>query len=952
MGPGVPARKPMAVFLLTVLLLQPVSVLREQAVKLFEQGKYAEAASVMDKALAQQEKITGAESIEAASCRNDLGMYYRAAGNYEAAERELQKALEIRRQKLDPQDITVAESLNNLGLLYRDLGRYAEAEKLFQQSLKIRELILPADHPDLATTLNGLAVVYDATGRYSLAEPLYLRALEIRKKSLGPNHPKVAIACNNLAILYSSLGRYKEAEELHKQALTIQEQSEGPDHPDVAMTLNNLAAVYTETGRGKEAIELQRRALAIWKATLGPEHSRVAVVLNNLGTHLTDEGRYEEAEQYLREAVEIWRKTTGSRHPDTATAYMNLALLYMKTKKYQEAENLCRQALEIYEENYGSENPDVAYSLQTLGYLYSITEHEDKAEPVLSRALAIREKILPDHPSVAESRIQLANAIDLKQPLKAHALLEEAVTLQAKIRQSVFPLLSDRQKLLFWQSQKEGIDSLLSQTGRLLAADEAAVADAFGAWIAWKGSVQESQQFSRETLAKSLSPDVQEIGKQIHEVEVELSHMWFQDPGDSEEYRARVADLIRKKEELEARLSSLTVQHAKPAQEPGIAAIQQVISAGSIYVDFALVVFPENKAHYLAFVLSPGAKPALSLLDLGDAEAVEKNASGFVQAIRQKSPLRVTQRYARLLYRELISPVEKLLNGKKRILISADGMLHMIPMEALQSEDGKYLLDSFEIAYVGSGRDMLLWDQPPANGESLIFADPDFDFGVKRRGEVPDLSAELLPELRKMHFSRLVGAEEEGKRVLQILKENLHISAKLYLGQDATQEALLQVRSPRVLHLATHGYFLPAATGPIWENPLMRSGIVLSRANASLEDGKEEGIISAEKLLGIQLQGTDLVVLSACNTGMGDVYPGEGVFGLKRSFILAGARSLVVSLWQVSDQITLPLMNDFYTKWTEGATKVAALRQARLNIKANHPEPYYWASFLLFGSPE
>jgi CHAT domain-containing protein len=252
-------------------------------------------------------------------------------------------------------------------------------------------------------------------------------------------------------------------------------------------------------------------------------------------------------------------------------------------------------------------------------------------------------------------------------------------------------------------------------------------------------------------------------------------------------------------------------------------------------------------------------------------------------------------------------------------------------------------------------------------------ADPDYELGGERdqteerasaRGQGP--TTRWSAALAELRFEDLPGTRLEGQTVAEILQQRMGLRARLYLGPQALEQTLSRVKAPRVVHLSTHGYFLPderesrarlqeswgaAFPAATWEQPLARSGVVLAGANAAIRQGRDEGIVSAEKVLGLQLHGTELVVLSGCETGLGDVRRGEGVFGLQRAFILAGARTLVMSLWRVSDQAAQALMSEFYRQWADGKSKVEALRQARLTLRRRQPHPWAWAAFVLIGDP-
>ena len=363
-----------------------------------EQGKYAKAEPLYQRSL---------DILEVAANLNDLALLYHNQGKYAEAEPLYQRALVIAEKTMGPEHPQVAANLNNLAGLYRDQGKYAEAEPLYQRSLDILEKALGPEHLQVAASLNNLAALNHNQGKYAEAEPLYQRSLAIREKALGPEHPQVAQTLSNLAELYRDQGNYAEAEPLYQRALTIREKTLGPEHPQVAASLNDLALLYHNQGKYSEAEPLYQRSLAIREKALGPEHPQVAASLNNLAGLYRDQGKYAEAEPLYQRALDILEKALGPEHPQVAASLNNLALLYHNQRKYSEAEPLYQRALVIAEKTMGPEQ--VAASLNNLAGLYLNQSRYAEAEPLYQRSLDILEKGLgPEHPQVAQTLNSLA----------------------------------------------------------------------------------------------------------------------------------------------------------------------------------------------------------------------------------------------------------------------------------------------------------------------------------------------------------------------------------------------------------------------------------------------------------------------------------------------------------------------------------------------------------------
>jgi CHAT domain-containing protein len=317
------------------------------------------------------------------------------------------------------------------------------------------------------------------------------------------------------------------------------------------------------------------------------------------------------------------------------------------------------------------------------------------------------------------------------------------------------------------------------------------------------------------------------------------------------------------------------------------------------------------------------------------------------------------------LYKLLLQPLEARVAGRQQLYVSPDGNLNLVPFEVLLDAEGKYLIEKVPVSYIAAGRDIVRFEKgelhPGQRADALILADPDYDFGLSAQ-EKAAAAASFTRGSGLTSFSRLPDTRVEAGAIEQILTQRMHLAVKVFEDDKATEAVLLAAQSPRVLHLATHGYFLDrdeVTQGPdaldqtlLQDDPMFRSGLVLAGVNLSLREGKDEGLLSAQKLMGLRLLGTDLVVLSACETGVGDVLSGEGVFGLKRAFILSGARTVILSLWSVPSEESQQLMTSLYSLMADGKSKAEALREAKLELMKRKPNPFYWAAFILVGSPK
>jgi len=954
--------------------LQEARKLSKEARRLQLAGKYDEALRLGERALEIREKRLGPDHLEVARSLNNLAHIYYLRGDYAKAEPLYQRALVIREKALGPDHLEVADSLNSLSTLYWVKGDYAKSELLQQRALAIREKVLGPDHPDLATSLNNVAGIYNFKGDYAKAEQLYQRSLAIREKALGPDHPGLASSLSNLALLYSDRGDYNRADLLYQRSLAIREKALGPDHQDVAISLHNLALNYSRRGDYAKAEPLYRRALAIWEKALGPDHPNVALSLDNLANLYHDEGDDTRAELLQQRALAIREKVLGPDHLDVAKSLNNLANIYHGIGDYAKAEPLYRRVLTISEKTLGPEHFGVAYGLNNLGRLHLDKGEYAEAEPMLQRALAIWEKTLrPEHPFIAESLTNLAVLCEINGDLA------QAVRLQSRANTiSEYNLAfnlrsgSERQKLAYLALFSAQTDSTLSLHTQVAPNDPQALDLAFTTWLRRKGRGLEAMADTIAILRRHAAPQDQQLFDQLADARSQLAALTLGESSTAKPgtYRAQLASLREKADELEATLSSHSAEFRTQSQPVALAAVQSALPAGSVLVEFAayrpheLPTEKRKPPRYLAYLLAPQGRP--QWVDLGEIEVIDRAVEAWRRALRDPRRTDVKQ-LARGMDDKVMRPVRALLQsglgemrGKiRRLLIAPDGSLNLIPFAALVDEQGRYLVERYSISYLVSGRDLLrLQVRQPSKSEAVVVADPDYGETVvaaqsKRRdvglpSGMPQTAGSNV-SLSQVYFPPLRGTAGEARALKAMLPQ-----ATVLTGERATEARLKQLSSPKILHLATHGFFLrdQDPNSPV-EISLLRSGLALAGANLRRggPDPADDGILTALEAAGLDLWGTKLVVLSACDTGVGEVKVGEGVYGLRRALALAGAETQVMSLWPVSDTGTRDLMIGYYKALKRGEGRGEGLRRVQLEMikSKDRRHPFYWAGFIQSG---
>jgi CHAT domain-containing protein/Tfp pilus assembly protein PilF len=880
-------------------------------------------------------------------------------GKYNEALPLAKRALAIDKKALGSNHPDVATDLNDLAVLYFHKGDYAKAKPLYKRALAIDKKVFGPNHPAVATTLNNLAELGRAKGEYAKAEPLYHRSLAIREKAFGPNHPTVAIDLNNLAELYREKDDYAKAESLYQRALAIYKKAFGPNHPIVGQILYNLATLSDDRGDYLKAEPLYKRSLAIRKKAFGPNHPDVAQSLNNLAVLYHNKEDYVRAETLYQRALAIYKKAFGPNHPAVATTLNNLAELGRAKGEYAKAEPLYRRALAIREKALGPHHPDVAESLHNLAALYYDKRDYAKAEPLSQRALTIRKKAIgPNHPEVARSLMNLAGLYDAKGDLR-HAVACCFRATDISERNIILNIATDseQQKFSYLATFSNETNLTVSLHVHSMPNDLAARQLALTTILRRKGRVLDVTANSIGALRRRFNPRDGALLDQYINTCSQLGTHLYSGPGkiNPAQYRAKIKRLEEQVEQLEAQISARSAEFCAQSQPITIEAVQATIPPDAALVEFVSYYpgKPENgdweTQSYVAYVLGNHGEPAW--IDLGFAAEIDKAVNELRAVLHwddKKKSLSDIEREvkpkARALDRLIMQPVRKLLGNKRTLLISPDGALNLVPFAALVDEQGKYLIESYSLTYLTTGRDLLRLQIRMENQQGVaVFADPNFEkvrtmaAGQIAKAKKADAQPVSLNSAAAMasgaptrdfswgYCSPLPSTANEARTVKKIFPD-----ARVWTRQQATKTALKQLNAPAILHIATHGFFRTDQPGELIgsafriADPMLRSGLAMAGANLHF-DSNYEGVLTAKEVSGLNLWGTKLVVLSACDTGVGEVKNGEGVYGLRRALVLAGSETQVMSLWPVKDKSTCELMIGYYKGLQAGEGRSEAL---------------------------
>ncbi len=946
-------------------------------------GQYEKALPLLEQALKVYENTLGDEHPDFAIILNNLSSLYSKMGQYEKAFPLQEQAFSINKKKLGDKHPEVATSLNNLAQLYSEMGQYEKALPLQEQALKVYKKALGDEHPDVAMSLNNLASLYSKMGQYEKAFPLQEQALSVSRKALGDEHPNVAKSLNNLASLYSKMGQYDKVIPLQEQALSVSRKSLGDEHPDVAMSLSNLAQLYSDMGQYEKALSLQQQALKVYKKALGDEHPDIAMSLNNLASLYSEMGQYEKALPLQEQALTMYKKALGVEHPDVAMSFNNLAQFYSEMGQYDKALPLQKQAMSVYRKALGDEHPDVASSLSNLASLYSEMGQNEKALPLQEQALSVYKKALGDeHPDVAMSLNNLALLYsEMCKYENAISLIEQALNITNKQLIQNVPGLIEEDKIIFiegniyyyqiydalilnkknnFKSSSFSCNNNLYLYNLALRSNEVMRKSIFNSndtvlisdfenWLGLKRQYANGQSLSLDELKyNSIDLKALEDAIEINERSLSLRSQFFQTEQQKLELNYEGLKSNLKAEEVTVMFHSFNYYNGKEWTD------------STLYT--AYIIRKDQKQPEIVYLFEQAALD--TLLSAPDTRSMMNN---------------LYQTGDSALYNLMWKPLEPYLKGVKMAYLVPSGLLHKIAFAAVPLADGTTLSDKYQLHQVLSGHDVVFKEDPAAfntidTTSVALFGGINYEFMPEVKDSVYFNPLSLLTEStdRGTAFGYLPGTESEVSSIEQLLK-NDKVNVTLLKGNNATEEqfkAMQGNKAPKVLHIATHGFFAPDPKRDLnkenrmrlmgqenrytaADNPLYRSGLLLAGGNSSwtkktILPADQDGVLTAYEVANMDLSNTQLVVLSACETALGDVKGREGVFGLQRGFRLAGAKYMLISLWRIPDKETAEYMTKFYSELAKCNNIVTAYQTTQTHMKTTYPyEPQKWAGMVL-----
>jgi len=934
---------------------------------------------------------------------NHLTAFYESADRYQLASETLDKALDATRTKYDNRDINFGIEMEKIADLQISIGEYDKAKENLGTALDIleRERKDEYDVVHYIKALETSARLKGILGDFDEAESDLVTSVKLRSRAKATVNFDEVAANQELASLYLALGRYRTTEDLLKGVIKERERLYGQVSRRLIDPLVDDGRLLLIKGDYTNAEKTAMRANQIAEKNFGNESTKIAAPQLLLGDIYIAIGDYEKAGTSISKALEIQKKQFGDMHVDVAKSYSKLALVeFYQNKSPKEVESLFNTAKKIIEQKLGDRNPQYAELLKNMAVLYIAIHRFDDAfnslglaetiwvnkagrrnninaasiyvlngdihyeqknypaaETQYERAKSLYEKFFSkSHPEYIKVLARLSKVYFMEGDLKkSKRSMDQTISTYNEFIKTYFPALSEREKAKFWNTIKYDFEfyntlviklandnpemiqqmfnnalttkALLLNTSlkirdRILQSTDTTLINMYSEWIAQKEILTNALSMSNEELLQN-EIDVPALSQEVEQLEKTLSEK-------SELFGSNLDD------------KNVTWQDVKKVLKPNEVALEMV------RFRFFNQTLSDSVIYACLYLKNDGTMDTPGLFLMKDGRSMEGD---YFKFYRNSIKFRMHDPYS---YRVYWKPIADHIGANSTLYLSADGVYNQINLEAIPTTGDKYVIDDSNIILVSNTKDIYFnkvkFKVVQEQNKATMFGNPEY------------YAASTQKVVHKI--TQLPGTEKEVEELSDLLEKS-GWNAKDYLGLQATEGQLKQINNPKVFHIATHGFFKtdndneeePSDTqseAEIFNNPLMRTGLILEGGGDLLSKTTynyniEDGILTAYEAMNLNLEKTDLVVLSACETGLGDVEAGEGVFGLQRAFIVAGARTLIMSMFKVNDEATQKLMVNFYSKWLATGKKRESFIEAKKELRNEYKDPIYWGAFIMIG---
>ncbi len=931
----------------------------------YQYSQYDEALYLYGKALNIFLKLLGENYFDTATVYYNIANIYNTKGDYTEALELFQHVLKVDLLLFGEENSETSATYHNMANVNANIGSFKKAFELYQKSLQIDLKILEdKEHDHIMATYHGMANILSYQGKYDEALKLYFKVLEVDLKRGHEQSIETASLYHNIANAFKDKAEYQKSLDYYHKSLKITVSLVGEKHAETITTLHNIAYVYHYLGNYKKALDIYFKVLNLDLEIFGLNHPHTATTYHHIAYIYQDKKMYSEALAIYNMSLDIREAILGEHHISTASTYHNIGNILEDLEHYDEALEQYHKALKIEIDILGVEHPTTANSYHNIANVLQSQKHYEESLSYYYKALKANLKNLrKNHPTIAINYHNIGISLFYqKQYKEAYEATKKSFDIFLKNRQINIINLDNREKenylshnrdimrishlfktLLFYnkqQPQKELIHNGLSY------------------WLNYKGSIFEYQNILSMIEERSKESNTIENIQNLRALTLQLAKL------ENTHIHKRTKNYNERKKEIKKQIHNIQIILSKQTPQfkelLGLNHIDSTLIANTLKPHQLYLDFVRGEKNYYVFTLDKSNHITFQQISEKDSISIEKNIQAFrtnnnkmANAISNKQLTKKLNQELKKESQQILSTIynklfknylQEQVKSKSSLIISPDGVLNFLPFEALYNEQ-KYLIEKYAINYISSGRELIRQSKRKKQKSSekvVVFGSPDFWLKLPKNN-ASSLTKDVISQENATIFDIEFTTLEISKQEIATMK-HYYPKLEVYQEENATVENLFKIQNPKILHISTHGFFLDNKNNP---NPMLATALAFAGANYANYKNDARGIATALKLSGLKLQHTELVVLSACETGLGKIDQAEGVTGLPKAFIQAGAKHVMMSLWSVSSKETVTLMQHFYENIHKGDNYATALHKAKLQMITMHP--YYWSAFIMSG---
>jgi CHAT domain-containing protein/pterin-4a-carbinolamine dehydratase len=938
----------------------------------FNQANYKEALPLYESVMPKIENILKKNDLTYLNSLENLAVTYLKLGSYNKSFKTSLILSGLIEETFGEKNKTLIRSLKNMAEALDSLGEYKLKISIVERVINIQKEVLGDRNLDYLSSMDDLAAIHSKLNEYEKALVICKEVVKLRNVVQGDHHPDYLMSCYKLGEIYFYLGDYYKALDVHNFVAKIREEILGNHHPDFLVTLNNLGRTYGILGDYKNALNTLHWVTDIGKEALGEDNQVYIAGLNNLGSTYLSIGAYEEAIQVLSKSADLRAKVVGKQDPLYIIVLGNLAAAYDANGDYKKALEINQKVIDLGRDVFAVNSPTYLISKKKLAQTYLHLQEFPKALEIFREVLESQRKILGEnHPDFLITKENLCwSEFYSIQYIPALTHLREVLKFEKDNLINSFKWMNGYQRTLLWNQNKRDFSDLLLFVEKVSNLDTQAICDAFDAALFSKGLLLNTTRDFDELIAEKGTPEAIAKFEDLKILKLQIQRLYEKPIA---ERNLNVDSLEYFAQEKETELVKLSNVYGDYTRNLKInwKDIQSNLEEKDVAIEFVEYPTLSDTIKYVALILRKGWQYP-RMISLFRKDQIQ-------EFIKQDKDKVYTNGYVGKQLKKLIwSPLEEVISEGDNVYFSASGILHQLAIENLPANETQTLSEIYHLYRLSSTKELVLKKVPEKNNTAVLYGGLQFDISnekmlaeskkYEKKENLYAMRGYQSDSTMRKGWGFLEGTLTEVQQINQLMKDSKYTTT-YFTGESGSEESFKSLSGKKndILHIATHGFFLPVEEtrknlfmqqrmgdqlpGKPTADPMLRAGLMLSGGNRAwqgdtIPENIEDGVLTAKEISRMDLRGTDLVVLSACETGLGEV-SSEGVFGLQRSFKQAGVQTLLMSLWEVSDNATNYMMTQFYTNLLSGKDKREAFLEAKKSCKEKFPEPQYWAAFIM-----